>query len=104
MFDNLAFVAIAGILATIADYYLKTWATANEGSTLAAGILLYGISMFIFALSLKTGSLLANGAAYVLVNALGFVFLSQWLFKEVITQTQYAGIFLGLLALILIEI
>lgn len=103
MYDSLLLVVLAGILATIADYYLKIWANTNDTKLIVGAIIIYAISIFVFALSLKTGTLLTSGAAYVIVNALGFLFLSKVVFGENITQTQYFGVIIGMVALYLIE-
>lgn len=103
---TLLLVAAAGLVAAGADWILIRWATASTSSAgqLCAGLGLYVVAMFVFALSLRRGTLLVNGAAFALVNGLAIVVISRVVLREVVTPLQWTGVGLAIAALVLMEL
>jgi multidrug transporter EmrE-like cation transporter len=103
---NLLLVATAGLIAAAADWLLVAWARESQPthSRLVAGLVIYVVAMLLFALSLRRGTLLVNGAMFALVNGITIVVISRVALREVIAPVQWIGIALGIAALVLMEL
>ncbi len=103
---NLLLVASAGLISVVADWALVRWANTSPSvpARLCAGLALYVVSMFLFALSLRRGTLLVNGAAFVLVNGLGVLLVSRIALRETVAPLQWLGVALAIVALVLLEL
>lgn len=101
---NLLLLAVAGFVAVAGDWCLKRFADGSGPWPLAQGLLLYIVSVAAFGLSLRLGPLLMNGAVYVVLNGMGVLLLSRFVFHEVISVRQWAGLALAVVGIVLMEI
>jgi multidrug transporter EmrE-like cation transporter len=103
MLLNFLLVFAAGSVAVGGDFLFKRWSVAGGAPTFAAGALLIAVSAALFGLSLRSGSLITNGALLVLVNAIGVLAVSQLVFHERLSALNWAGLALALVAAGLLE-
>jgi len=103
---NLLLVASAGLIAAGADWFLAVWANSESPapSRLVAGLALYVAAMFLFALSLRRGTLVVNGATFAVINGLAVVIVSRIALRESISPIQWTGVALAVAALVLLEL
>ena len=103
---NLLLVVSAGLVAAGADWVLARWAgdASSTPPRLVAGLALYVVAMLLFALSLRSGTLLVNGATFALVNGLGVLVISRVALREAVSAVQWIGVALAITALVLLEL
>jgi multidrug transporter EmrE-like cation transporter len=103
MLSNLLLVVAAGAVASGGDFLFKRWSVEGGALPFTAGALLFAGSAVLFGVSLRTGSLITNGALFVITNAVGVVVISQWVFHERLSPLNWAGLALALVAAGLLE-
>lgn len=100
---GLAWVVASGLVAAASDYALKRWSIDDRAGLLVAGVAGWALSALLFAFSLKTGGLLANGVLFVLVSGLAVFAMSRWVFHEPVSPRQWAGVALAVVAVALLD-
>jgi multidrug transporter EmrE-like cation transporter len=101
---NTVLMVAAGVIATAADWLLKSWSVHGKTWQLPVALLVYVVATMLFAFSLKTGTILGNGTVYAVINGLGVVAISRLVFRENLSAMQYAGVGLAVAGLALIEL
>lgn len=100
---NLVWVLAAAAVATGSDYLLKRWSLTDATVLLVGGVVGWALSAFLFACSLRTGTLLANGSVFVVASGLAVVAMSLWVFHEPVSPRQWAGVALAVVAVLLLD-
>ncbi len=90
------------ILSVTGDVFAKIWATTNDirwfYTSLSVGI--FTLLSFIFVV--RTGGLSIGGTVALLLTMIGTVIIGVTFFKETLIPTQWLGIVLGLVAILLV--
>lgn len=83
---------------------LNQWAKhSGKGWWLLGGILFWNVALGIFILMLKRGMLAHCVLLFLLANSVIVLAASRFLLHEGLSKEQWIGIFLGLIALALME-
>lgn len=100
----LVFLATCG-LTVLGDYFLKS-STQSEQTVvwlpLVSGCLLYGITGFGWAFSMRHMKLASLGVAFSVITTTFVGLLGWWVFNETLSSRECVGIGLGLAALVLL--
>lgn len=99
----LGLLAVAVALDVAGSLLFKAWAASNHFHLLGLGLLVYGVSLVLFAVALRRGSLgvifaLWVGLAAVLLTAVGWI-----VYRETLSPRQFIGIGLILIAVFLLQ-
>ena len=100
----LTLIALAVILEVIADILFKKWSLVNKNSLLIAGLVIYFIGTFIWAVSLKYELLSKAISIFTILNLIIVVLVGVLIFKEDLSSINKLGIGLGVISVILIEL
>jgi drug/metabolite transporter (DMT)-like permease len=102
---NLLLVVLAGLIAANGEWVLATQPreTRSAAVRLGAGLALYAVAMFLFALSLRCGEPLANGAMFVIAYALA-VAVGRVALRETVSAARCVGVALAIGALVLLQL
>ena len=88
----------------LADLLLKRWALDSRNLMLAAGLAIYFVGTIFWAFSLRYGYLSRAISVFTVLNLVAVSLVGLLYFKEDLTILNKAGIVLGLLGVILIEV
>ena len=99
------FALIGGAVAleVAADVLLKKWALQDRGILLYSGLVLYLLGTVLWAFSLKHEYLSKAISVFTVFNLIAVVLVGVFLFKEDLTLVNKAGIALGIVSIILLE-
>ncbi|MBI5654093.1 EamA family transporter [Candidatus Uhrbacteria bacterium] len=95
---------LAVLLEVGGDILFKLWADADKRWFLIAGFVLYAVGSLFWAASLKYQALSKAGTVFMVVNFAATALIGVLVFREKLSWTNIAGISLGLLAIIMIEL
>lgn len=97
-------IALAVTLEVIGDVLFKKWAIGSRGLYLGIGLLIYFIGTVFWAISLKYEYLSKAISVFTVLNLIIVSLVGIFMFKEDLSVINKAGIALGVLSVILIEI
>jgi multidrug transporter EmrE-like cation transporter len=93
----------ASILELAGDLALKWWAETSRWPGLAIGLVLYGVSLILFAHLLRRAKLAVLFALWVGVAAILLTFAGWWLFGEALSLRHLAGLALVVAGVMLLQ-
>lgn len=102
IFLSLIIVAVA--LEVFADILFKKWSNTNKLYFIIIGFIIYLAGTLFWAFSLRYEFISKAGSVFVLLNLIGLTMAGVLIFKEKLSITNWAGIFLGLISILLIEL
>jgi multidrug transporter EmrE-like cation transporter len=97
-------IIIATIFEIAGDILFKKWAIENRNIFLITGLIIYFASIFFLAFSLKFGMLSEAISILTILNFVVIALVGVLIFKEDLSIINKAGIALGILSVILIEL
>ena len=100
----LMLVALAVALEVVGDVMFKKWAVGGRNVLLYLGLLIYFIGTIFWAVSLKYEYLSKAISVFTILNLIIIVLVGVLYFKEDLSLVNKAGIGLGILSVILIEV
>ena len=100
----LAILLAAAIIATIGDILLKKWIITKGTWLYILGILMYLIAANFLAQSFRYKNIAVASIIYVVINIIILSVVSWFYFKETLNTMQIAGIVLGLVSVIVLEL
>ncbi len=100
----LILIALAVAFEVVADVLFKKWAMGNRALLLAAGLGLYFIGTIFWAISLRHDLLSRAITVFTVANLIAVVLVGVLVFGEQLTTIQKAGIGLGILSVLLLEL
>lgn len=99
-----ALIGIAVVLEVIADVLFKKWALENKDTLLLIGLAFYFVGTVFWAFSLRQELLSKAISVFTVLNLIMVILVGVLYFKEDITGLNKAGIFLGVISVILMEL
>ena len=87
------------IFYTIGDFLAKMWSVKNTNSWLIGSLAIYFLGSLLFTFAVKKGSLSLAVATAPLAIALTGILLGYFYFDERLSNFQYFGVALGMIAL-----
>ena len=105
MRTNLSLIGILAInlaLALTGDALAKVWAVTNQTRWFYASLGLGIITFISFMLVVRHGGLSVGSTIALILTMIGNVVIGLSFFKETLVPTQWVGIILGLIAVLLI--
>lgn len=100
----LAILLAGAIVATIGDILLKKWIITKSTWRYIFGILMYLIGANFLAQSFRYKNIAVASIIYVVINIIILSVVSWLYFKETLNTLQIAGIVLGLVSVIVLEL
>ncbi len=88
---------------TLGDIFFKKWSIENHISPYVIGMIFYCIGIVCFGFTLKEKNLAVASTILVTANTITIVLVSFFYFKEKFTLIQGIGIFLSIIAVVLLE-
>lgn len=90
-------------LEVTADVLFKKWSVENESFLFILGLIIYAIGTVFWASTLKYEFLSKSASIFLLLNLIGIVLVSVLIFKDNLSFANKAGILLGIVSIVLIE-
>lgn len=103
-FLPLAILFFGGLILTAGDILMKQWVAAGSAWLYVAGMGVYLIGLNFLAQSFRYENIAVASTIFVVFNIATLLVLSWLYFKEPISHIQLIGLFLGLAAIILLEV
>jgi multidrug transporter EmrE-like cation transporter len=101
---GLILVLMGGLVLTLGDMFMKQWSINNNWISFSLGMIIWVIGLVFLAFSFKSKNIAVASLIFSLSNVI-FLTLISWLYyKEPLTTYQIIGIFLGLNAIIFLEL
>lgn len=101
---GLILVLMGGLVLTFGDMFMKQWSIDNNWISFSSGMIIWVIGLVFLAFSFKSKNIAVASLIFSLSNVI-FLALITWLYyKEPLTTYQIIGIFLGLNAIIFLEL
>lgn len=101
---GLILVLMGGLVLTFGDMFMKQWSIDNNWISFSLGMIIWVIGLVFLAFSFKSKNIAVASLIFSLSNVI-FLALITWLYyKEPLTTYQIIGIFLGLNAIIFLEL
>lgn len=100
----LVLVSVAAICEALGDVILKKWALEGKSIVFFIGLAVYFIATLVWAFSLKYQFLSKAISVVTILNLIIVVLVGVLYFKEDLSIVNKAGIALGIISVILIEI
>lgn len=100
----LLLISLAALYGILGDLFAKYWALNRTATFWILTVVFYCLSGIIFMPSLLKEGLIIAAMIWVLVSAIGFLFLGIVVFKETLTTLQMLGVFLGIASLIMLNL
>ncbi len=97
-------IGLAVLLEVFADILFKKWAVLDKKSLLVIGLALYFVGTVFWALSLKHEYLSKAVSVFTVLNLICVVLVGVIYFKEDLSLINKAGIALGIVSVVLMEI
>ena len=101
---GLIIILTAVIFEVAADLLFKKWSLGSQDYFLAFGLLLYFIGTVFWAYSLKYENLAKAIPVFTILNLIFVIIAGLVIFKEDISDINKAGIVLGLISVLLLEL
>ncbi|MBW6442438.1 hypothetical protein K0A97_01485 [Patescibacteria group bacterium] len=103
---NLALILllIGAIVLTAGDLFMKKWVNTNTQIFYFVGLVAYLIGLNFLAQSFKFKNIAIASVMLVIFNIIILSLVSWFYFKETLSPLQIAGIILGIIAVIFLEL
>jgi multidrug transporter EmrE-like cation transporter len=102
---NTIFVLLtAGIVLTIGDIFAGKWVESNKKYFYFLTLIFYMIGLNFLIYSYKFEDIAVAAIIMEIFNIVTLTLVGRFLFKENITRTETAGIIVGIIAVIILEI
>lgn len=96
-------IALAVAFEVVSDTLFKHWSNTDRTLWIVIGVVLYVASTVFWAFSLKHESLSKSIMVFTITNVIAVLAVGRWVFHETLSARAMAGIFLGLIGLVLME-
>ncbi|MEI7718987.1 MAG: EamA family transporter [archaeon] len=103
-FIALALLIAGGLVVTVGDLFMKDWVITNKSWIYVLGMIFYLIGMNFLALSFKYKNIAVASVIFILINVITLLAFSYFYFQEKLTGFEIAGVILGILAIIMLEL
>jgi multidrug transporter EmrE-like cation transporter len=100
----LGLLAIGGVVLTIGDLFMKKWVVSNFFWIYIIGMFFYIIGLNFLAFSFKYKNIAVASVIFILINIITLLLFSYFYFKEKLGIYEIAGITLGIIAIIMLEL
>ncbi len=97
-------VIVVAILEIVGDILFKEWTIKHQNLLLVLGVISYTVATLVWALSLQYQDLSKAIVIFAVLTLVVGVFVGVFIYKEELTTLNIAGVILGLLSIILLEI
>jgi len=97
-------ILLAVVLEVAGDVLFKKWALENRSTLFIAGLAIYFIGTIFWAISLKYEFLSRAITVFTVLNLVLVTLAGVLIFNEELTLANKAGIVLGVLSIILVEL
>ena len=103
---NIAMILLlaGGIILTVGDFLMKKWVNTNSYLFYIIGMAVYLIGLNFLAQSFKFENIAVASVIFVIFNVVTLSLVSWFYFKETLSNLQIAGIVVGLIAVVLLEL
>ena len=102
--NTLLILLIAGLTLTVGDLVAGKWIASNKKSFYILTLILYMIGLNFLIYSYKFEDIAIASITMEIFNIVTLTLAGRFLFKENITRTEVAGIMVGIIAVIILEI
>lgn len=102
--STLLILFLAGTILTVGDLLAGRWIVSNSKNTYIAVLVSYMIGLNFLVWSYKFEDIAVASITMEIFNITTLTLAGIFLFKERITKTELAGICIGLIAVIILEI
>jgi multidrug transporter EmrE-like cation transporter len=83
---------------------MKKWVVSNSWIIYLFGLIIWIIGLNFLAFSFKYKNIAVASVLFILFNVLSLVLVSYFYFKEGLSYYEMAGMLLGILAIVLLEL
>lgn len=97
------FLILGGTIDTAGDLVMKYWVKTNRWYIFIVGLVVYLIGLVFLSLSYKAENIAVASITFVLINIITLVLVSWYYYHENLTHIQLFGIFLGLIAVAVLQ-
>ncbi len=102
--NTLLILLIAGLTLTVGDLVAGKWVVSNKKSFYILTLILYMIGLNFLIYSYKFEDIAIASITMEIFNIVTLTLAGRFLFKENITKTEIAGIVVGIIAVVILEI
>jgi len=95
---------IGGLILTIGDIFMKKWVATDTYLFYFIGLATYLIGLNFLAQSFKFENIAVASVIFVVFNVATLGIVSWLYFKETLSTLQIAGIIIGIIAIIVLEL
>lgn len=95
---------IGGLILTIGDIAMKKWVNTNSYVFYFLGLFVYLIGLNFLAQSFKYKNIAVASVIFIIFNVIILSFVSWIYFKESLSLMQIAGIVIGIIAIVVLEL
>ena len=99
----IALIGLAVVFEVVSDTFFKQWSNTDKLAWLIIGVVLYVASTVFWAFSLKHESLSKAIMVFTITNVVAVLAVGRWVFHESLSGRAMAGMRLGLIGLVLME-
>jgi multidrug transporter EmrE-like cation transporter len=96
-------LAIGGIILTAGDIIMKKWINTQSNVFYTFGIVVWVIGLLFLAESFKFKNIAVASTIFVIINVVTLLIVNWLYFKEKLSGLETFGIFLGIVAITLLE-
>jgi multidrug transporter EmrE-like cation transporter len=97
-------LGIGGLILTVGDIVMKEWVVTNKSYFYVIGMVIYLVGMLFLAQSFKYKNIAVASVIFVLFNVITLSIVSWFYFNEKLSSLEMAGMVMGLVSIILLEI
>ncbi|MFH0739810.1 MAG: hypothetical protein V1819_01555 [bacterium] len=95
---------IGGLILTIGDILMKKWVSTNGYLFYFIGLATYLVGLTFLAQSFKFKNIVVASVIIVIFNVIFLSFASWLYFKETLSPMQIAGIVVGIISVVILEL
>jgi multidrug transporter EmrE-like cation transporter len=100
----LILLACGGLVLTVGDLFMKKWVVTSSPYVYIVGMIFYIIGLNCLAFSFKYKNIAVASVIFVLINIITLLLFSYFYFKERLGGFEIAGILLGIVAIVMLEL
>lgn len=100
----LILLAVGGLFLTAGDLFMKKWVVSNNTWLFIVGLFVWLIGNCFLAFSFKYKNIAVATIIFVLINIITLLIFSYLYFKEKLGIFEIAGVVLGIVAIIMLEL
>lgn len=103
---NIAIILLlaGGLVLTVGDVFMKKWVNTNGPAFYFIGMIAYLIGLNFLAQSFKFKNIAIASVILVIFNIAALSLVSWLYFKETLSPLQIAGIIIGIIAIVVLEL